>query len=191
MQNETELIIEGNNQEYIEKNQEIILYFFVYAFLGWILETIFCFLTLGKFEKRGFLYGPICPIYGCGAILLLKCIHKKDNKNKYFFEFCMSLIIFTGIEYIVSLGLEMIFGLRWWNYTNEFLNFQGRISLVYSIVWGIMGLVFIEKIHPYIKKKIEKRMVKISNKIVVQLIYGCIFLAILDEIFSIIKYIHI
>ena len=70
MEDKVELV-ETNN---LTRKQNIILYFFIYAFLGWILETAFCILTTGVFTKRGFLYGPICPIYGFGAILLIESL---------------------------------------------------------------------------------------------------------------------
>ena len=70
MEDKVELV-ETNN---LTRKQNIILYFFIYAFLGWLLETAFCILTTGVFTKRGFLYGPICPIYGFGAILLIESL---------------------------------------------------------------------------------------------------------------------
>ena len=65
----------------LTEKQKLLSYFFTYSFLGWILETVFCVLTLGVFNKRGFLYGPVCPIYGFGAIILIESL--KKNKNKY------------------------------------------------------------------------------------------------------------
>ena len=78
MEDKVELV-ETNN---LTRKQNIILYFFIYAFLGWILETAFCILTTGTFTKRGFLYGPICPIYGFGAILLIESL--KNIKTKVY-----------------------------------------------------------------------------------------------------------
>ena len=177
-----------NENEKLTPNQKLVLYFFIYSFVGWLLETAFCILTLGRFEKRGFLYGPLCPIYGFGAVILIKYI--KREKNNYFVEFLISFIVFTIIEYIASLILEFLFGLRWWNYSNEFLNFQGRISLVYSILWGIMGFVFVEKIHPYINRKIEKRIINLNSIIIKNVLDIFIILILLDVFLSILKYMH-
>ena len=182
-----------NSTKLVETNQltekqKMILYFFVYAFFGWILETLFCLVTLRVFNKRGFLYGPLCPIYGFGAILLIQCLKcVKTNKIGKFF---ISLIAFTAFEYVVSVVLESLFGLRWWDYTNEPFNFQGRISLPYSIAWGILGTLFVEKIHPFIQNKVERKIILISNKIKIIILYGLTVTTIIDFILSIIKYVN-
>ena len=179
-------IIETNQ---LNKIQKKILYFFVYSFLGWILETIYCVVTLGVFNKRGFLYGPICPIYGFGAIILITCLENiKTNKIGKFF---ISLIAFTAFEYVVSVVLEALFGLRWWDYTNEPFNFQGRISLAFSIAWGIIGVIFTEEIHPFVKKKVERCIIRISNNRKKVVLYSLLAIIIVDFIFSVMKYIKI
>ena len=95
MEDKVELV-ETNN---LTKKQNIILYFFIYAFLGWLLETAFCILTTGVFTKRGFLYGPVCPIYGFGAVLIILTLKKfKGKKTK---EFFISMIVFSVFEYVV------------------------------------------------------------------------------------------
>ena len=170
----------------LSEKQKLLLYFFTYSFLGWILETIYCILTLGLFNKRGFLYGPVCPIYGFGAVILIESL--KKIKTNTLGKFFISMIAFTIFEYVVSVILESLFGLRWWDYTGEPFNFQGRISIAFSIAWGIIGVIFVEKIHPFINRQIEKYTIKISNKI--QVILLNIFLAIIlvDFVMSVIKY---
>lgn len=171
-----------------DKVLECILYFFVYSFLGWIIETIYALFVHGYFVKRGFLYGPICPIYGFGAIaliLLTKKIYKKP-----FIKFLIATIAFTLFEYVVSIMLENIFGLRWWDYSNDFLNIQGRISLIYSLFWGLIGWILLEKLHPIIKNKVEKiNEIKGNN---IQLIFAITLTIILmcDTVFSVIKYLN-
>lgn len=171
-----------------DKVLECILYFFVYSFLGWIIETIYALFVHGYFVKRGFLYGPICPIYGFGAIaliLLTKKIYKKP-----FIKFLIATIAFTLFEYVVSIMLENIFGLRWWDYSNDFLNIQGRISLIYSLFWGLIGWILLEKLHPIIKNKVEKiNEIKGNN---IQLIFAITLIIILmcDTVFSVIKYLN-
>lgn len=181
-----------NNTSLVETNkltqkQKIILYFFIYAFLGWILETIFCIVTLGVFNKRGFLYGPLCPIYGFGAIILIECL--KTVKTNTIGKFFIGMIAFTAFEYIVSVVLEELFGLRWWDYTEQALNFQGRISLAYSIAWGIIGVIFVEKIHPFVKSKIERYIIFISRKNQVLILYSFVVVIIVDFILSVVRYI--
>ena len=145
---------ENTEENVLKETQKIILYFFIYAILGWILETIFCFLKLGIFVKRGFLYGPLCPMYGFAAISMIQMLKKIKTNTIGRFFICM--ITFTAFEYVVAVVLESLFGLRWWDYSNERFNFQGRISLPYSIAWGIIGAIFIEKIHPFVRRNVDK-----------------------------------
>ena len=180
---EKEKLIETNQ---LTEKQKLLLYFFTYSFLGWILETIFCVLTLGVFNKRGFLYGPVCPIYGFGAIILIESLKKiKTNTAGKFF---ISMIAFTIFEYVVSVVLESLFGLRWWDYTGEPFNFQGRISLAYSIAWGIIGTIFVEKIHPFLKKQLEKLTIKIPHKVQVILLNVFLVIILIDFVMSIMRY---
>ena len=185
MENKTKLV--ETNQ--LTRKQKMILYFFIYAFLGWIIETAFCILTTGNFTKRGFLYGPICPIYGFGAILLIECL--KNIKTNTVGKFFVGMIAFTIFEYIVSVVLENLFGLRWWDYTDKPFNFQGRISLSFSIAWGILGVIFVEKIHPFITKVFERKIILISNKRKIVILYGLVLIIMIDFICSVIKYVNI
>ena len=144
--------------------KKYMIYFFLYSFLGWILETIYCFYELGEFNKRGFLYGPICPIYGFGALLMI--ISFKKIKGNNLLKFFVFMISFTVFEYITSYVLEMLFQKTWWDYSNEFMNFQGRVCLIFSVLWGIVGLIVAQIIHPFIERKLNILIEKIpKNKI--------------------------
>lgn len=183
-----------NSASLVKKNeltqkQKMVLYFFIYAILGWILETIYCIVTLGVFIKRGFLYGPVCPIYGFGAIILIQSL--KNIRTNTVGKFFISLVAFTAFEYVVSVVLEELFGLRWWDYSNEALNFQGRISLPFSIAWGIIGVIFVEKIHPFIKEKLEKNILVILKNKQIMILYIFLIIIMVDFILSVIKYIRI
>lgn len=134
--------------------QKMVIYFFLYGFIGWVLEVIYAFIIEGKFVNRGFLFGPICPIYGYGAILLVVSLHKINGNRT--FKFITAVILFSAFEFLVSYVLEIIFNQRWWDYSNDILNIQGRVSIVYSILWGIMGIIFTEKLHPFIEDKLYK-----------------------------------
>lgn len=90
-----------------------------------------------------------------------------DNKKLYkrpVLKFIIATVSFTVFEYLVSLILEMLFGLRWWDYTNDFLNIQGRVSLLYSIFWGVIGVIVLEKyIHLYkINYRILQKEIQIN-----------------------------
>ena len=180
------ILVEKNE---LKKTQEMALYFFIYAFLGWLLETIFCLVTLGVFNKRGFLYGPVCPMYGFAAVIMIQML--KNIKTNTLGKFGICMIFFTVFEYVVAVVLESLFGLRWWDYSNEALNFQGRISLPYSIAWGILGVIFVEKIHPFIESKVKKIKLLMSKKAQVIIINGFVITIFIDFILSVVKYINI
>ena len=154
------------------------------------MEIIYAFMLGGTFVKRGFLYGIVCPIYGFGAVILIllnDLISKKTNS--IIIKMILMAIVFTVFEYFVSLVFELIFGIRWWDYTNEFMNFQGRICLQFSIVWGIAGGIFIQFMYKPWQKIIKKVRNKVSNKII-NIILIILFATILtDFILSIFKYI--
>ena len=169
-----------NNQ--LSDFQKIILYFTIYAFIGWIAEEIFCLIYTHEFTKRGFLFGPICPIYGYGAIILI--IFFKDYKKK-------PIIVFTIFEYITEFFLQALFGLRWWDYTGQFLNLNGRVTLSFSVVWGIFALIFINIIQPIVTKTVGKLLNKIPVKIQKLSTVVIILLIAIDTIASSIVYLNI
>ena len=136
--------------------------------------------------KRGFLIGPICPIYGFGAVLLILLL--KNSKGKPLSQFLIAGFTFTVFEYVVSYMLEVIFGLRWWDYSDDFLNLQGRVSLSYSIIWGALGILLIEGIHPYVSKLLEKNKKRIKTKYQDLIIIILVVICITDFVFSSIKY---
>ncbi len=176
-------------QDKLNENKKIVLYFFIYAFLGWVLETVFCLVTQAKFMKRGFLYGPVCPMYGFAAVIMIQLL--KNVKTNTVGKFSICMITFTIFEYVVAVVLESLFGLRWWDYSNEVLNFQGRISLPYSIAWGIVGIIFVDKIHPAVQRRIEKIEKLVSSKIIVITLYSLTSVILVDFIASIIKYMNL
>ena len=142
----------------LSKLETYILYFFIYSFLGWCFETLYAVYELGHFTKRGFLFGPMCPIYGYGALILLIFLRRyKKNSLKLF---CISAIVLSAFEYLVSFGLEGLFKSHWWDYTNEFFNLNGRISILFTFVWGIAAILFINHIHPFVKKHLNKHLFK-------------------------------
>ena len=169
-----------------DKIIEYITYFFIYSFLGWLIETIYAMFVHGYFVKRGFLFGPICPIYGFGAVLLLMATKKLYKKP--LLKFLIATIAFTLFEYMVSFILEMLFGLRWWDYSNDFLNIQGRVSLLYSIFWGLIGVFLLEKLHPRVQDLIQKMNAKISKNAQGILVSIFVIIIIADTVFSTMKY---
>lgn len=165
----------------------LILYFFIFAFLGWILESLYSVYELGHFTKRGFLYGPICPIYGYGAIMLITFLNKyKNNSFKLFFY---SIIIFSAFEYLVSFILDALFGAHWWDYTNDFFNLNGRISIFYSFAWGIIAILFINHIFPFLQEKLDIILNNVPYSFLTTILRLIIFIFVADTFLSCIRYI--
>ena len=173
----------------ILKFEYIILFFTIYAFIGWLLETAYAYHVYGHFVKRGFLYGPLCPIYGYGGIIMITFL--KQYKNNSFKLFFMCALVFSVFEYVAGFILDALFAARWWDYTGEFLNLNGRISIFFSVVWGVFGILFINHIHPFIERKTKAILKKIPKKVRKIAIY-ILFIAILsDTILSCLRYLNI
>ena len=151
----------------------ILIYFIIYSFIGFVVETLFALVNYNVLESRkSFLYGPFCGIYGVGAVVLILVL-RLFNKNNYTL-FLGGCITGSIIEYIMSFLGEILFGARWWDYSKRFLNINGRICLLYSIFWGILSLILIRIINPaidkfidYIKSKINLRILKILTSIAI------------------------
>ena len=179
------------NNKKLSKLSELTLYFFMFSFVGWICEIIYAYIIEGRFVHRGFINGPLCPIYGFGAIILILIYdmiskHTKSNVIK----FVLISAIFTVFEYLVSVIFELIFGIKWWDYSNEFLNFKGRICLMFSIIWGIFGLAFINYIYLPTKQKIEKIFNNRPTIVVNILLVIISIITLTDFILSSIKYLQ-
>lgn len=156
----------------------ILAYFIIYSIAGYIIETLFGLFTKGMLESRkGFLYGPFCPIYGVGAVAMilgLQCF-KKNNYTLFFGGFLVGSIV----EYIISYLGEVIFKVNWWDYSNNFLNINGRICFTFSLFWGLLALYLIRHFNPIIDKLIDKIKAKVSiNYLKALVIAGIIFLVI-------------
>ena len=125
----------------LNRFQLFILYFFLFAFIGWLMETVYAIFTLGHFVKRGFLFGPICPIYGYGALMLIYFLgrYRKNNLKLFFY----AAILFSAFEYVTSYVLDALFGMHWWDYSNDYFNLNGRITLSFSIAWGIIAILLL------------------------------------------------
>ena len=173
----------------LSRTQGLLFYFFIYAFMGWLLETIYAFCVLGGFSERGFLFSPLCPIYGFGAIIMILFISKyKDNSIKNFF---ISAIVFSIFEYLVGFAMDALFKIRLWDYTTEFLNINGRISIMYSLFWGIASIIFINHIHPFMKRIASRLAVNFSTSLLTKILTIIVAIFISDFILSSIRYLRL
>lgn len=166
-----------------------VLYFFIFAFIGWLMETVYAIFTLGHFVKRGFLYGPICPIYGYGALMLILFLAKYRKNNLKLFIY--AAIIFSAFEYVVSYGLDALFAMHWWDYTDEFFNLNGRITLSFSVAWGLIAILFINHIYPFLKKKINLFLSKFSYSLQITIVRVFSLIFVVDTVASFIRYLSI
>ncbi len=159
----------------------ILTYFVIYSFLGWVLESIVRTICERKIINTGFLIGPFCPIYGFGAIIMI--LFLDGFKNNILFLFFISVIALTLWEYVVGLLLEKLFHTKYWDYSNHKFNYKGRICLTNSIAWGILGVLFIKYIHPFIIQILSYIDFKYVE------IIACIisFILLVDAIISVIK----
>ncbi len=133
---------------------EILMYFIIYSVLGWIMESIIRSVIERKIINTGFLRGPVCPIYGIGAIIMLLFLERfQDNIIALFF---ISIVVLTAWEYLVGVVLEKMFNTKYWDYSHQKFNFQGRICLTNSLFWGVLGVVFVKYIHPFVQGLISK-----------------------------------
>lgn len=123
----------------------IYILFWLYSFLGWLMETTLVSLQSKKFINRGFFMGPYCPIYGTGGVLLLVLSPYKDSP---FLVFILSIIICSVVEYLTSYILEMIYKVRWWDYSNRMFNLNGRVCLFNSICFGLLGMLMVSYLNP-------------------------------------------
>lgn len=128
----------------------IYLCFFIYAFLGWCTEVIYAALTVGKFVNRGFLNGPLCPIYGFGVIAVVNFL--MPVKDNLFLLFIGSIFITSALELLTGFILEKMFHHKWWDYSDKPFNIGGYICPLFSLMWGIACLIVVDQIHPMISE---------------------------------------
>lgn len=127
--------------------------FILYSVLGWIYETTFCTIKGGKWENRGFLYGPLCPIYGAGAASLLAVMEAISNTGfeyRWWHVFAIGFFGSIVLEYSTHFTLEKLFHAYWWDYTRMPLNIKGRVCLPYSLCFGGAALIVTYLLGPFV-----------------------------------------
>lgn len=128
----------------------IALYFFVYGFLGWCTEVAFAAWKEHRFVNRGFLNGPICPVYGIGVTLVVHFL--SPYRSNLIILYITSTILVTALEWLTGFILERVFHNKWWDYSNMPLNLNGYVCLLFSLIWGIACVLIVDFIHPVIHK---------------------------------------
>lgn len=119
--------------------------FIFYSFAGWLIEVLISFIQKRKIINRGFLVGPICPIYGTGALLLSLVVNSTESPLVIF---CVAVVASAILEYIVSYLMEKIFRVRWWDYADQPFNLNGRICISAALSFGVIGVLMLKVITP-------------------------------------------
>lgn len=123
-----------------------ILCFFIYGCTGWFVEELFYAASTRKIVSRGVLYGPICPIYGAGALaIVLFC---RPFAHSPALLFLMGVVLTTVLEYITSYLLERFFHTHYWDYTGFVMNIKGRVCIPFSLAWGFLTIILVMAVHP-------------------------------------------
>lgn len=134
---------------------KLVWVFLISCVVGFIVETLWCYLRHGYIESRkSLVYGPLSVAYGMGGVILTLSLYKIKDASA-FKIFLLSFLVGTVTEYICSLGQEIVFGSVAWDYSNRFLNINGRVCLLYSIYWGLLGIGWIKLIYPMMSNVIE------------------------------------
>ena len=126
------------------------LYFIIYSMIGWFMEVCVSLWNKHKFINRGFLIGPYCPIYGWGSLAIILVVGQ--NTSDVLAVFLKAILICSLLEYFTSYFMEKIYNVRWWDYSNNKFNINGRICLETMVPFGILALLIIYVVHPIIIK---------------------------------------
>lgn len=159
-----------------------ILLFFFYSAAGWLLESVYCSIGEKKIINRGFLTGPLCPIYGTAAIVMTVLLYN-PFREKPLVVFMLGIILCDIVEYITSYVMEKLFAARWWDYTYELLNINGRICLKHSLYWGVISVVFVRVIHPAVDRLYDK----INGEYIYFIFAAVLIIFVIDLINAVIK----
>lgn len=132
----------------------LLLYFFFYSFVGWIWESGYVSVCKRQLTNRGFLTGPMLPIYGSGAVVMLCATY--PVRSSEIGIFILGMFAATLLEYVTGVAMEALFQVRYWDYSDKKFNIQGHICLSSSLAWGIFTLLLIRVVHPHVSALLEQ-----------------------------------
>lgn len=139
---------------------KLLLICFIGSFLGVVVEVLWCYLTHGYWESRaGLVYGPFNLLYGAGAVVLTVCLYQFRNRSGWI-SFLGGMLVGSVVEYACSWAQELLLGSRSWDYSHMPFNLNGRICLLYSVFWGVLGVLWIKDLYP----RMARWVLKIPNK---------------------------
>lgn len=146
-------------------------YFFIYGVLGWLIEVAYAFVKHGKYVNRGFLYGPMCPIYGVGVVTIYLSIHKLSTLflggqvPTWWMLLIMVTVVTTGLELFTGAIMSYLFHTRWWDYSDRRFNLGGYICLDFTLIWGLAGTLLLQIVHVRIANLVDGVPRNIGNTI--------------------------
>ena len=152
--------------------------FFIYSIIGWIVETMYTAIELGRFTDRGFLIGPYCPVYGFGSLgVILYLTQYRDNIVTVFI---LGIVICSVLEYFTSYIMEKCFKARWWDYSNRKFNLNGRICGLNCLLFGIGSIFIIYLFQPLL----DLILIKANSTFLLVINIICLIIFVVDTIFS-------
>lgn len=161
-----------------------IIAFFIYSFFGYLCEVTYCSIPKKRFVNRGFLYGPYLPIYGFGGLIVIIFL---EPLNSYpVLVFILALLLTSILEYFTSWLLEKLFSVKLWDYSKHRVNINGRVCLLNSTLFGIMGIVLEYIVNPVVSSLIDK----IPDTAIHTVSLGIVSLVAVDTTLSVMKMIH-
>lgn len=125
------------------------LFFLTYSFLGWLCESIYCSIPARHWINRGFLTGPVCPVYGVGGVLIVLLL--TPVKDNWILLYLLGVLVTSIVEYCTGFLLESLFHTRWWDYSQKKFNLQGRVCLKNSLLFGFLCVLLLRFVHPFIR----------------------------------------
>jgi len=128
---------------------QLFLAFLTYSFLGWVCETVYCSIGQRKFVNRGFLNGPLCPVYGFGAMAVLFFL--RPVRENLLVLYLSGVLVTSVIEYITGFLLEKLFATKWWDYSTYRFNIHGRVCLRNSLMFGVLSVIAARVIDPVVQ----------------------------------------
>lgn len=154
--------IEIKKEVKLQKIEYYLFIFIITSMCGWVMELIYSSISLHRLNIPGFLFGPYIPLYGMGSVIIIALCDDKNILKKIGKIFVLT----TTLEYVISIALEIVVHRKWWDYSNNFLNINGRVCLLYSLYWVVLGLAILKFIKPLFEKIYNKIKSEKTTKII-------------------------
>ena len=174
---------------------QIFWYFIIYSLIGWMIEVIFHAVTQGKIVNRGFLNGPLCPVYGSGVLMVLIVLYfagsilgikTSVDASHPVILFAIGIVFASLIEFLAGFILDKLFHARWWDYSDRKFNINGYICLEFSIIWGLAIAFVLRVIQPGIENIVDM-IPYILGIISLIIIYLCFVADIVITVLTVLK----